>query len=171
MIRERVMAGLERAKAQGVTLGRPNQGGPEGGERHPYAPGPRGRHPEVAKGLGAGVSTVQRMSAPDRRAKLDRDHPQVSMRRQCAILGIARSGVYRLARPAPSATRLRPPRQATPVSAAIAPRLPSWPSANEAHRHFRPQALAEDAAGAYSPLSDHSENRSPANLVLGSGSC
>jgi len=35
------------------------------------------------------------MSAPDRRAKLDRDHPRLSVRRQCAMLGIARSGVYR----------------------------------------------------------------------------
>jgi putative transposase len=40
------------------------------------------------------------MSAPDRRAKLDRDHPLLSVRRQCAILGLARSGVYRLPRPA-----------------------------------------------------------------------
>ena len=40
------------------------------------------------------------MSAPDRRAKLDRDHPDLSVRRQCAMLGIARSGVYRLPRPA-----------------------------------------------------------------------
>jgi putative transposase len=40
------------------------------------------------------------MSAPDRRAKLDRDHPQLSIRRQCAMLGLARSGVYRLPRPA-----------------------------------------------------------------------
>ena len=40
------------------------------------------------------------MSAPDRRAKLDRDHPRLSVRRQCAMLGIARSGVYRLPRPA-----------------------------------------------------------------------
>ena len=38
------------------------------------------------------------MSAPDRRAKLDRDHPQLSLRRQCAMLGMARSGVYRPAR-------------------------------------------------------------------------
>jgi putative transposase len=36
------------------------------------------------------------MSAPDRRAKLDRDHPALSVRRQCAMLGIARSGAYRL---------------------------------------------------------------------------
>src|ERR1700730_1428541 len=40
------------------------------------------------------------MSAPDRRAKLDRDHPVLSVRRQCAMLGIARSGAYRLPRPA-----------------------------------------------------------------------
>jgi putative transposase len=35
------------------------------------------------------------MSAPDRRAKLDRDHPALSLRRQCTLLGLARSGVYR----------------------------------------------------------------------------
>jgi putative transposase len=40
------------------------------------------------------------MSAPDRRAKLDRAHPELSIRRQCAILGVARSGVYRKLRPA-----------------------------------------------------------------------
>jgi putative transposase len=40
------------------------------------------------------------VSAPDRRAKLDRDHSQLSVRRQCAMLGVARSGVYRLPRPA-----------------------------------------------------------------------
>ena len=40
------------------------------------------------------------MSAPDRRAKLDRGHPDLSMRRQCAMLGVARSGVYRQPRPA-----------------------------------------------------------------------
>jgi putative transposase len=40
------------------------------------------------------------MSAPDRRAKLDRSHPLLSVRRQCAMLGIARSGAYRLPRPA-----------------------------------------------------------------------
>jgi putative transposase len=40
------------------------------------------------------------MSAPDRRAKLDRDHPRLSIRRQCAMLGIARSSVYRPARAA-----------------------------------------------------------------------
>ena len=40
------------------------------------------------------------MSAPDRRAKLDRDHPHLSVRRQCAMLGVARSSVYRLTRAA-----------------------------------------------------------------------
>jgi putative transposase len=35
------------------------------------------------------------MSAPDRRAMLDRGHPKLSIRRQCAVLHIARSGVYR----------------------------------------------------------------------------
>jgi len=39
------------------------------------------------------------MSAPDRRAKLVRHHPHLSVRRQCAMLGIARSGVYRVPRP------------------------------------------------------------------------
>jgi putative transposase len=40
------------------------------------------------------------MSVPDRRARLDRDHPKLSVRRQCALLGVARSGVYRKPRPA-----------------------------------------------------------------------
>jgi putative transposase len=40
------------------------------------------------------------MSASNRRAKLDRDHPDLSVRRQCAMLGVARSGVYRKLRPA-----------------------------------------------------------------------
>ncbi len=35
------------------------------------------------------------MSKPDRAAMLDRDHPGLSIRRQCALLGLARSGVYR----------------------------------------------------------------------------
>ena len=39
------------------------------------------------------------MSAPDRRAKLDRAHGALSVRRQCAMLGVARSGVYRKPRP------------------------------------------------------------------------
>ena len=35
------------------------------------------------------------MSASDRRAKLDREHPDLSIRRQCQMLSLARSGVYR----------------------------------------------------------------------------
>ena len=40
------------------------------------------------------------MSAPDRRALVDRDPRKPSIRRQCALLGVARSGIYRGARPA-----------------------------------------------------------------------
>ena len=36
------------------------------------------------------------MSRPDRRAMLKRDHPMLSIRGRCRLLGIARSGVYRL---------------------------------------------------------------------------
>ena len=39
------------------------------------------------------------MSASDRRAKLERAHPDLSIRRQCAMLGLARSSVYRQPRP------------------------------------------------------------------------
>ena len=35
------------------------------------------------------------MSKPDRMAMLERGHPKLSMRRQCTLLGLARSGVYR----------------------------------------------------------------------------
>jgi len=35
------------------------------------------------------------MSASDRRGKLDREHPDLSIRRQCQMLSLARSGVYR----------------------------------------------------------------------------
>jgi putative transposase len=40
------------------------------------------------------------MSAPDRRAMLDRADKALSLRRQCALLGVARSGVYRPVKPA-----------------------------------------------------------------------
>ena len=40
------------------------------------------------------------MSAPDRRALLDHHHGKLPIRRQCALLGVARSGVYRQRRPA-----------------------------------------------------------------------
>jgi DNA invertase Pin-like site-specific DNA recombinase len=60
MIRERVMAGLERAKAQGVTLGRPRVARKvENAIRTRLARGEGIL--KVAKGLGVGVSTVQRV--------------------------------------------------------------------------------------------------------------
>jgi putative transposase len=40
------------------------------------------------------------MRAPDRRALIDRGAPSLSIRRRCALLGVARSGVYRPPRPA-----------------------------------------------------------------------
>ena len=40
------------------------------------------------------------MSAPDRRAMLDRADKALSVRRQCALVGVARSGVYRVRKPA-----------------------------------------------------------------------
>jgi putative transposase len=40
------------------------------------------------------------MSAPDRRVLVERGHDRLSIRRQCHLLGIARSGVYRPPRPA-----------------------------------------------------------------------
>jgi putative transposase len=40
------------------------------------------------------------MSVPDRRTLLDHDHADLSVRRQCRLLGLARSGVYRRPRAA-----------------------------------------------------------------------
>ena len=40
------------------------------------------------------------MSAPDRRAMLDRADRTLSLRRQCSLLGVTRSGVYRARKPA-----------------------------------------------------------------------
>jgi putative transposase len=40
------------------------------------------------------------MSVPDRRALVDRDHREPSIRKQCKLFGIARSGVYRKPPPA-----------------------------------------------------------------------
>ena len=40
------------------------------------------------------------MSAPDRRTMLDRADKSLSVRRQCALLSVARSGVYRARNPA-----------------------------------------------------------------------
>jgi DNA invertase Pin-like site-specific DNA recombinase len=60
MIRSRVKAGLERARARGVKLGRPQVGHKvEAAIRHRLAAG-EGML-KVARGLGIGVSTVQRV--------------------------------------------------------------------------------------------------------------
>jgi putative transposase len=40
------------------------------------------------------------MSAPDRRRLIERHHGVLSIRRQCGLLGVARSGIYRPAAPA-----------------------------------------------------------------------
>jgi putative transposase len=40
------------------------------------------------------------MSAPDRRRLVERHHGKLSVRRQCQLLGLARSGIYRSPRPA-----------------------------------------------------------------------
>ncbi len=40
------------------------------------------------------------MSTPDRKAMLDHDRRDLSIRRQCVLLSLARSGVYRPQRPA-----------------------------------------------------------------------
>ena len=46
------------------------------------------------------------MSASDRRAMLDRADKAVSVRRQCALVGVARSGVYgRASRPTTTTRR------------------------------------------------------------------
>jgi len=59
------------------------------------------------------------MSTPDRRVLLDRDHGRLSIRRQCTLLGIARSGVY------------RPPRSANDNDLALMRRIDelftAWP--------------------------------------------
>lgn len=43
---------------------------------------------------------VRKMSAPDRRGLLQRDHESLSIRRQCQLLSVARSSVYRPPQPA-----------------------------------------------------------------------
>ena len=40
------------------------------------------------------------MSAPDRRALVDRNNGELSIRRQCKLLSVARSGLYRPPMPA-----------------------------------------------------------------------
>ncbi|AJA67109.1 hypothetical protein MA20_46465 [Bradyrhizobium japonicum] len=47
---------------------------------------------------------VRKMSTPDRRGMLERVDQALSIRRQCMLLGIARSSVYRPLQPANSTT-------------------------------------------------------------------
>src|SRR5207245_1704787 len=51
-------------------------------------------------GAGFFSQEVRKMSPPDRRALVDSKPGGLSVRRQCQLLGLARSGVYRLAAPA-----------------------------------------------------------------------
>ena len=44
------------------------------------------------------------MSAPDRRAMVERSGKDLSVRRQCELVGVARSGIYRPASPSPRRT-------------------------------------------------------------------
>src|SRR5580704_8519617 len=69
--------------------------------------GARARGREAARqdraahgGAGFFSQEVRKMSAPDRREMLDRADKALSIRRQCALLCVARSGVYRAKRPA-----------------------------------------------------------------------
>src|SRR5271165_168178 len=47
---------------------------------------------------------VRQMSAPDRRAKLDRAHAGLSIRRQCALLGLGRARASAASRDRPTTT-------------------------------------------------------------------
>src|SRR4051812_20404981 len=51
-------------------------------------------------GEGFFVEEVRALSKPDREAMLDRGHPELSVRRQSTLLGLARSGIYRLGKAA-----------------------------------------------------------------------
>ena len=54
-------------------------------------------HAKIGQLTSSGIFSqeVRAMSTPDRRAMLERDHPALSIRGQCRLLGLARSGVYR----------------------------------------------------------------------------
>src|SRR4029077_990220 len=54
----------------------------------------------VDGGAGFFSQEVRKMSVPDRRALVDRAHREPSIRKQCKLLGLARSGVYRKPSPA-----------------------------------------------------------------------
>ena len=68
--------------------------GPEGQERRradrPSVPGDR----PAEGGAGFLGGEVRSMSLAKRRKMVDREHPSLSMTRQCALLGVSRSGLY-----------------------------------------------------------------------------
>src|ERR1700731_3743160 len=75
-------------------------------ETSPPKHGARARGREAARqdraahgGAGFFSAEVRKMSAPDRGEMLDRADKALSIRRQCALLCVARSGVYRAKRP------------------------------------------------------------------------
>src|SRR4051812_30657748 len=85
------------------------------------------------------------MSTPDRRALLDRAHPELSVRRQCTLLSLARSGVYRPVA-ATDETDLGPDRRAVP-GAPVPGLAPDGADAVAGWRAGEPQAgAAPDAA-------------------------
>src|SRR4051812_13763101 len=85
------------------------------------------------------------MSTPDRRALLDRAHPELSVRRQCTLLSLARSGVYRPVA-ATDETDLGPDRRAVP-GASVPGLAPDGADAVAGWRAGEPQAgAASDAA-------------------------
>ena len=61
------------------------------------------------------------MSAPGRRQLVDRGHTSLSIRRQCELLGIARSGLYR--------SRLAANDNDLPLMRRIDELFTAWPSA------------------------------------------
>jgi DNA invertase Pin-like site-specific DNA recombinase len=65
MIRERVRAGIEQAKADGVTLGRPSIEEQQRRQERSHQGGARGeeRHSGIARELQTGVGTVLRIKA------------------------------------------------------------------------------------------------------------
>src|ERR1700755_1209970 len=91
------------------------------------------------------------MSAPDRRAMLDRADRTLSLRRQCALLGVARSGVYRPRKPANDNDRAEAPDRRTVHCMALSRLAPDGGDAARGGRvcepEARPAADASDGGG------------------------
>ena len=87
------------------------------------------------------------MSAPDRRKKLDRSHPVLSIRRQCVLLSVARSGVY------------RPPPANDDADLALMRRIPARRVARrtrrQSRRHCRPASGSDGGHLAHLGLSEN----------------